>query len=251
MHIQSNLLHHYPEIQYAFTTRSNGVSKKPYNSNNIAFHVGDNRKDVLLNHTSLAKTIGYDLDTLVYMQQIHSDRVVIIDETFTFDNPPECDALITDMTNKPLMVMTADCTPILLYDPRQKVIAAIHAGRAGAFKNIVGRSINVMQEHFHSDPSDIIGVLGASIGLCCYEVDKTINDEASSLGLKYAMQEREGRYFLDVNTILQRQLLKAGVVTEHIEQIERCSSCENDLFFSYRADGKKTGRMSGIILLKP
>lgn len=248
--IQSTLLHHYQGVQHTFTTRHKGVSNPPYNSNNIAFHVGDSEKDVLLNHAALAKTIGYNLNTLVHMRQIHSDKVVIVDKTFTFDNPPECDALITNIANKPLMVMTADCTPLLLYDPRQNVIAAIHAGRAGAFKNIVTKSIRKMQEHFHSRPSDILAVLGPSIGVCCYEINETINNEAHGLGLGYAIQKRQEKFYLDVNRILKAQLEASGVSGEHIEALNRCSACENNTFFSYRADGQQTGRMAGIIFIR-
>jgi len=247
--IQSRLLLHYSGVQHTFTTRQKGVSTIPYNSNNLAFHVGDIEKDVLSNHDALAKTIGYDLNTLVHMRQIHSDNVVIVDETFTFDNPPECDALITTMANKPLMVMTADCTPLLLYDPRQKVIAAIHAGRAGAFKNIVAKSVRKMQEDFHSSPSDILAVLGPSIGVCCYEVNETINNEAYTLGFGYAMQKRQKKFYLDVNRILKAQLEASGISRAHTENLNRCTACENSTFFSYRADGQKTGRMAGIIVM--
>jgi YfiH family protein len=248
--LQSILLQNYPGVTHAFTTRREGVSKQPYNSNNLAFHVGDKEKDVLLNHAALAKALGYDLDALIHMRQIHSDRVVIVDETFTFDDPPECDALIAGIVNKPLMVMTADCTPLLLYDPHQHVIAAIHAGRAGAFKNIVAKSISKMREHFHSRPSDILAILGPSIGVCCYEVNETINDEAHALGLGYAMQKRQNKFYLDVNRILKAQLNASGVSYEHTEDLNRCTSCENNTFFSYRADGQQTGRMAGIIFMR-
>ncbi len=248
--IQSTLLLQHPNILHTFTTRFGGVSKHPFGSNNIAFHVGDDEEDVRTNQLLLANLIGYDLNRLTHMRQIHSDEIVIVDETFTFERPPECDALITELIERPLMVMTADCTPILLYDPIKQVVAAIHAGRAGAFKDIVTKTITKMQEHFQSDSVDIIAVLGPSIGVCCYEVDSKIDAEASSLGLGFAIRKEQGRYFLDVNMILKKQLSKAGVLPSNLEEIDQCSSCQNESLFSYRADGKKTGRMAAVIGLK-
>ncbi len=249
--IHSDLLHRQQGILHTFTTRHHGVSREPYLSNNIAFHVGDDEHAVRHNQAALAKTMGYDLDRLTHMRQVHSDQIIIIDETYTFDKPPECDALITDLIDRPLMVMTADCTPILLYDHNRRIIAAIHAGRAGAFKDIVTKTITKMQKSFQSDPADIIAVLGPSIGVCCYEVDKKIDDEASGLGLGYAIRRDKERYLLDVNAIIRRQLLKVGISASNLEEIDRCSSCHNDTLFSYRADGKRTGRMAALIGLTP
>lgn len=248
--IQSTLLLQHPNILHTFTTRHDGVSKHPFQSNNIAFHVGDDEEDVRTNQLLLANLIGYDLNGLTHMRQIHSDTIVIVDETCTFERPPECDALITDLIERPLMVMTADCTPILLFDPIKRIVAAIHAGRAGAFQDIVTKTITKMQEHFACDPVDIIAVLGPSIGSCCYEVDNKIEEEASSRGLGLAIKKESDRYFLDVNAILKKQLSEVGILPTNLEEVDLCSSCHNDILFSYRADGKRTGRMAGIIGLK-
>ena len=247
--LSSRLLSSNDGIIHAFTTRHCGQSSVPYSGNNLAFHVGDVEKDVLANHAALADRLGYKLDALVHMRQIHSGDVAIADE-HSFTSPPECDAVVTDTPGKPLMVMTADCTPVLLYDDRKGVIAAIHAGRAGAFKNIVANTVGCMQSSFGCETKEIIAVLGPSIGECCYEVGEAINEEAESLGLGYAMRERNGRFFLDVNAILKKQLHEIGIVPEHIEEIKRCTACEHDTFFSYRADNRQTGRMAAVIMLR-
>ena len=249
-HLQSRLLEQFPQIIHTFTTRHGGQSHSPYASNNIAFHVGDDKKDVLANHQKLAHDLGYDPGRLIHMRQIHSDRVTIVDDSFDFNIPPECDALVTDAPNLPLMVMVADCTPILVYDPNRQVIAAIHAGRAGAFKNIISKTVAVMEESFQSNPADLVAVLGPSIGVCCYEVGDIIYEEAKGMNLVYAVKKEERKYYLDVKQILNRQLLQAGLSAEHIEDIEQCSACEHDTFFSYRADRQKTGRMAGLIMLR-
>ena len=246
----NKLLSTYSCVKHAFTTRLDGISKAPFESNNLAFHVGDARNDVITNQQKLADRLGYDLDRLVHMRQIHSDIIITIDPTLhNFDNPPECDALITNIPGIPLMVMTADCTPVLIFDPIQKVIAAAHAGRAGALKGIITKTIQKMGTAFGSRIDDILVVLGPSIGNCCYEVGEEIAEEVADLGYGFAIQNRKGHHFLDVNAILHHQLQQLGVNEEHIEDENICNACHNDTYFSYRADRQVTGRFSGIIML--
>ena len=247
----SRLLQNHPQIIHTFTTRHGGISKPPYNSNNLAFHVGDKAEDVISNQQSLARSLGYELKKLVHMRQIHSDKVVIVDSTLHgFEHPPECDALVTDKPNIPLMVMTADCTPVLLFDPVENVIAVAHAGRAGAIKAIVPKTIKKMQQHFRCKREDILVVLGPSIQSCCYEVGEKIAKEVTEEGFGFAVVERKGRYYLEVNAIIHRQLQEIGIKQENIEDLNICNACENDTFFSYRADSQKTGRIAGVLMLK-
>ena len=122
------------------------------------------------------------------MRQIHSDKIIIVDPAqHNFENPPECDALITDKINIPLMVMVADCTPVLFFDPIKKVIAVAHAGRAGALKQIVPKTINKMSITYGTLAKNVLVVLGPSIGACCYEVGESIAKEVSELGYTLAV----------------------------------------------------------------
>jgi len=248
--ISSSLLSAYPEVTAAFTTRHGGISSAPYNSANFAFHVGDNPLDVIKNHDLLSATLGYERNRLIHMRQIHSDRIVIIDETFNFDTPPECDALITVRPNTPLMVMSADCTPILLYDPIRHVCAAIHAGRAGALNEILPKTIQKMEEYFESSRKNMQIILGPSIQGCCYKINETIAQETDDKGYLCALQRKDKKVFLDVNTILLRQLEKLAIDPTHIEVIGECTSCKSDEYFSYRADRQHTGRIAGVIILR-
>ena len=249
--ITSSLLTPYRQIIHTFTTRHGGVSKPPFDTNNLAFHVGDDTEDVTENQKLLARKLGYDHNKLVHMRQIHSDKIVIVDpEVHNFTNPPECDALITDEPAIPLMVMTADCTPVLFFDPVKKVIAVAHAGRAGAIKGIVPKTVKKMQQHFSCKLEDIRVVLGPSIQSCCYEVGEKIAKEVTDEGFGFAVVEREGRFYLEVNAIIHRQLQEIGIKQENTEYLNRCNACENDTFFSYRADQQKTGRIAGVLMLK-
>ncbi|MCD6433402.1 MAG: peptidoglycan editing factor PgeF [Sulfurimonas sp.] len=247
--IQSNILKNFSNLTHGFTTRDGGVSQKPYNSLNLAFHVDDNSCHVESNHELLAKRLDYNREKVVHMKQIHSDIVHIVNEDDNFNLPIECDALITNRKNTPLMVMVADCSPILFYDDVQKVIAVAHAGRQGTFKNIVKKVINSMTCRFNSKTEDIYVAIGANIGKCCYEVGSEIYHEAKTLDLEYAFSIKEKSHYLDIRKILKSQLLASGIKKENLKISNECSCCKNDKYFSYRANGV-TGRFCGVILLK-
>ncbi|MEN8303863.1 MAG: peptidoglycan editing factor PgeF, partial [Campylobacterota bacterium] len=245
---QTSLLNSFSNLTHCFTTKNGGVSSGIYSSLNLAFHVEDSSEDVNRNHTLLADKLAYERETLVHMKQIHSDIVHLVTADDNFKNPPICDALITDKLNTPLMVMVADCSPILFYDSVKKVIAVAHAGRQGAFKNIVKNVIESFKNNYASKTENILVTIGASIGECCYEVGAEIYDEAKELNLEYSMSKRDSSYYLNVSHILKRQLLDSGVQKENIEISDECTCCNKDRYFSYRADGT-TGRFCGVIKL--
>jgi hypothetical protein len=239
-----------PSLTACFTTRHGGTSQIPFDSLNLAFHVNDNPTDVHQNHLLLAKELGYDVNTLIYMRQIHSDSIVIVNEKMDFNSPPECDALITNRPNVPLMVMSADCTPILVYDSAHNAIAAIHAGRAGALNEILPKTLEAMKAEYGTIIGDVMVLLGPSIQRCCYEVNESIAYETAEKGYIDALHREDGRVFLDVNTILLIQLAILGIKKENIEVIDKCTSCNHDTYFSYRADAQHTGRIAGVIMLR-
>ena len=230
------------QIRHAFSSRSGGVSEPPYNSLNVAYHVGDRPADIMTNHKLLANAVGYDFKKLVFMNQIHSNEVVIIDEE-SFE-VPSCDALVTDLPNTPLMVMSADCAPLLMADGTRGVIAAIHTGRVGAFGNIVTNVIRTMQEHYGCEPDNIEVAAGPRICASCYEVSQKEIDEAVGLGYSFACNQRH----LDIDAVLKHQLLECGIQEEHIDFLPYCTKCASDEFFSYRAEGV-TGRNASVIVL--
>ncbi|MEA2099964.1 MAG: peptidoglycan editing factor PgeF [Campylobacterota bacterium] len=245
---KSKLLRNCKNISHAFTSKECGISKSPYNSLNLAFHVGDDSYDVEKNHQLLADTLSYEKQNLIYMKQIHSSLVHVVDESDNFSNPKNCDALITNKKNTPLMVMVADCSPILFYDSACDVIAVAHAGREGAFKNIVQNVIDSMKHNFNSKTKNILVTIGASIGSCCYEVGEEIFNEAKRLNLQYALNKKKDSYYLNISRILKTQLLEQGIKKENLEISKECSCCKNEKYFSYRANGT-TGRFCGVIYL--
>jgi hypothetical protein len=248
--VSSSLLSSFPDVTAVFTTRHGGVSGFPYTSANLAFHVGDKVRHVLANHDALAQTLGYERNRLIHMRQIHSDRIVIVKDDLAFDTPPECDALITNLTNTPLMVMSADCTGILIYDPIQKAIAAVHAGRAGALNAILPKTIMAMEKEFGSEQRYLHILLGPSIGGCCYEINEAIAKETEEKGYPSALRREDGKVFLEVNAILLQQLEKLSIHPKQIDVIGECTSCKREEYFSYRADERHTGRIAGVIILR-
>jgi hypothetical protein len=244
--IPSNLISS-SQVLTCFTTRHGGVSQKPFDTLNLAFHVNDNTRDVIANHTLLARTLGYDVKKLVHMRQIHSDHIVVVNEQFNFDTPPQCDALITNISSLPLMVMSADCTPILIYDPLHHAIGAVHAGRTGALNGILTKTIQKMLEIYGSNPEELHIVLGPSICGSCYEINESIAQEVHTKGYTQSLKYKEEKVFLDVNTILIQQLEVLGV--KHYEVSPHCTSCSCGDFFSYRVCSQYTGRIAGVIML--
>jgi hypothetical protein len=247
----SKVFTHHPHLDACFTTRHGGISQPPFNAFNLAFHVGDKEEDVLENHRILGETLNYDFHTLVHMNQIHSDIVAVVDSAMDFASRPRCDALITNSVEIPLMVMSADCTPILLYDPVNHAIGAVHAGRAGALNGILPKTIAAMETRFKTPLSELQIVLGPSIHGCCYEINDTIANEVKEKGFEDALVYQSEAVFLDVNTILYIQLRAMGIASDQIETASACTACNHNTYFSYRADQQHTGRIAGVIVLRP
>lgn len=236
--IQSKLLNKFPDITHGFTTKKNG---------NLAFHVKDELSSVLENHENLAKLMKYDKKTLVHMKQIHSNNVKIVSNEDNFSNPPICDALITNRVQTPLMVMVADCSPILFFDATKRVIAVAHAGRSGAFHNIIKNVLDTFKNEYNSEMKEIYVSVGASIKECCYEVGQEIYEEVKSLNLEYSISKRQNSYYLNISVILNKQLLESGINSDNIEFSSECTACD-EKYYSYRTEGR-TGRFCGLIYL--
>lgn len=191
---------------------------------------------------------------IVSLQQMHSTRVVV------FDSPVKTgamiegdgDALVTNQPQLALIVRTADCVPVLFVDHKTGVIGAIHAGWRGAVGDIVPKTIQACVEQFGSDVAHMHVAIGPSIGPCCYEVDEQVIEPLQTgypdwLGV--LQEARAGKGKLDLKKLIWHQILASGIPEHQVERMEYCTSCRDDLFFSYRREGKVNGTMmSGIML---
>lgn len=228
-------------VRMVFTSRAGGVSSSPYGSFNLGTHVGDNPEDVAANRARLTRVL--DLPDIVYMEQLHTATVTVIDGPQ--DGPVEAtDALVTTTPNLGLAVLVADCVPVLLSDHAAGVVAAAHAGRMGARNGIVRTTVSTMVE-LGATPANIQVLLGPAASGRHYEVpaDMAADVEAHLPGSR--MKTTKGTPGIDVRAGLVRQLLSLGVT--NIEADPRCT-IEDEAFFSYRREGT-TGRQAGVIWL--
>ncbi len=207
---------------------------------NIAFHVVDEKDhaEVKKAREKLSKTYNLDISNLKYMDQIHGNDVIVVNE----DEKYTCDALITNKKNTPLMIMSADCIGILFYDPIQMAIGVAHAGRNGTFLEIAKKTIESMCENYGSDPKDIQVELGPSIQKCCYEVShEMVEIVKSNFGEEFC----KGRN-IDLQGINKKQILDMGIKEQNINISTICTQCNGEDYFSYRNDST-CGRFAGII----
>jgi YfiH family protein len=225
-----------------FTSRWGGVGIAPFDNFNLASYVGDNDDDVFKNRELLTKELGIDIANLAWMNQIHLDSIKTVSGGGEVLNS---DGLITKRQDLALLVLVADCIPILFYDPVQKVIAVAYAGREGSFKNISGKMILKMQEEFHSVPEDVLVSLGPSIKKCCYKVNKSLIKKFEN---RWGSECIYNSINLDLPLLNKNQLLEKGILEKNIKISDTCTYCNNN-YFSYRRQ-QKTGRFAGVITLK-
>ena len=224
----------------------------------ISFLGNEEPARVVANRRELGRNAGFELDRLVVGNQVHGAEITVVTGRDAgrgaYDNEsrlPDTDALVTDEVNICLMVLTADCVPVLLFDPKCRAIAAVHAGWRGTEANIVGKTVKLFRELYGSDPGDILAGIGPSIGKCCFEVGEEV---AKAFQSQYSGQVEEGKnpgkYQVDLGGINSLQLQEAGVEAEHIEQAGICTMCHPHDFFSFRYAGLAAGRFGTGIFLR-
>lgn len=224
-----------------------GVSKAPFASHNISFGVGDKIGSVKENRLAIKEYLA--LDALVSAQQVHGDKVYVVDGQLKDDIRIDgYDALVTSNPKIGLMIGHADCQPILLYDRVRSVIAAIHSGWRGSVVNITKATLSVMQQQFQTNPGDCVAGVGPSLGPCCSEF---INFRTELPQAFQQFQVREN--YFDFWQITQNQLLECGVEKKSIHIAGICTSCSPH-FFSYRRACRQgsgiTGRNGSVIALQ-
>ena len=246
-------------VAHGFSTREGGISEGIYASLNLGLRRGDDREKVLENYRRFCGAIGADFDGLVLARQVHGDRVMavtaadrglgIIDDRQDY----EADGLITDVPGVCLTVFTADCVPVLLYDPVRRVVAAVHAGWRGSANGIVERAVEKMTDHYGCDPRTILAAIGPSISGCCFETDEDVpNALSQALGtgaLRYIRMTGDGKFHVDLKGCNALRLERAGLTEEHIAVSDLCTMCEHERFWSHRYTGGERGSQATMIQL--
>ena len=228
-------------VRRVVTTRAGGQSVAPYDTFNLGDHVGDDPAAVEANRRRLADNIGVAFDHLVWMEQIHSRNVTVVDGPT--DVPvPATDALVTTVPGLALATLSADCVPVLLSDDEAGVIAAVHAGRIGARIGIVPRVLDVMVEQ--GARVDRIGAfLGPAASGRQYEVPAAMQADVEKFLPGSATRTVKGTPGLDLRAGLRKQLLDAGVAG--VAEDPRCT-IEDQTLFSHRRQAP-TGRLAAVI----
>lgn len=231
-------------IRRVTTTRAGGVSKPPFDTFNLGDHVGDDPAAVAENRARLAGAVGLRPGRVVWMNQVHGDRVEVVEA------PPEAtledtDALVTRTARLALAVVTADCVPVLMADARAGVAAAVHAGRVGAQRGVVARTVAAMLE-LGAQPEDISALLGPAVSGQNYEVPAAMADEVEAALPGSRTTTAAGTPGLDLRAGIACQLKGLGVTAIDIDP--RCTVADPTLF-SHRRDAP-TGRLASLVWME-
>lgn len=234
-----------PELNHALTTRRGGVSRQKYSTLNLGFHVGDDEENVRQNRILLAKALGYEAADLVAARQPHGARAHLVSlndrgrGALEFASAvPDCDALVVSQKQLPVLIQVADCAPILIVDETQKVLAAVHAGWRGAVGKIVSKTITKMRDEFGTDPGNLRVGIGPCLCTECFEVGEEVAQLAPQSGVILGHRKPH----LDLRAILIGDALTVGAKQHRIETLPHCPRCENQTFFSHRAQNGTAGR---------
>lgn len=238
---RAKIFENFPEIIFGFSTKIGNGNNGKFGFN-LSKSIGENEEIVEENRNEFFKNMNLSTDKVIVQKQTHSDIINYIEQ---FSNTLTGDALITKKVDLGLAVSTADCTNIYIYDPKVKIIAAVHSGWEGTEKKILEKTVNKLFGDFACNPKDFIVYFGPSISQKNYEVGKEFENKFDK---KYLMPNKE-KYLLDLKTANKYMLLNFGVPENQIEIDENCSY-ENPIFQSYRRDKQNSGRALGIIAMR-
>ncbi|MGI9145500.1 MAG: peptidoglycan editing factor PgeF [Chloroflexota bacterium] len=241
------LLSRVPGVTHAISTRSGGVSQGRYESLNVSYSVGDAQANVDENIRRVSTAVGSRPEALFSAYQVHGRKVTLV-EADTAPRP-KCDVLATSSTARTLMLRHADCTPVLLADPRRRVVAAVHAGWRGSAVRAATAAVEALRDAFGARPENILAGIGPAIGPCCYVVGQDVVDAFADR--PELVSRDEAGVKLDLWQANRQALVEAGVADEHIEVAGVCTRCESERFFSHRANqGQPAGRFAALIKLE-
>lgn len=237
---------HGGNCRYAMFDRHDGVGAAPFASLNGSYGVGDDRAAVAANRARIKDALN--LSCLVSARQVHGDAIHCLDRHPGADLEVDgVDALVTGLAEVGLMVQHADCQAVLLFDPKRRVIAAIHSGWRGSVLDILGRTVRLIVSRYHSRAEDLLAAISPSLGPCCSEFVNH-RDELPPHFLRF----RTGENHFDFWRISREQLIAAGLRPASISIAGVCTSCSDD-YFSYRRARREgdgvTGRNCSVVVL--
>ncbi len=242
---QFEALNHFQGLTHAIACRNGGFSLPPFDGMNLSLGVGDDPATVTANRKRLRQMTGGGVH--LYTRQNHgaSMRIITRDAWARGEaiqtEPVPADALITDVPGIRLVIQTADCQAVMLFDPQKRVVANIHCGWRGSVANIIGNVVSCMTSEFDCDPGQMTAAICPSLGPCCAEFLNYKNEIHRSL-----WPFRVGAHHFDFWRISRHQLVSAGLSDGNVHASGICTRCNPHLFFSYRA-APETGRFATLI----
>lgn len=245
-------------VKVGFSTRSGGVSRKPYGSLNLALHVGDKYDDVIENRSRYLDLFALKLENMVCCEQVHGNTVAVVGKDEQGRGALDqsnvlagFDAMVCATPGIMLTTFYADCIPLYFFDPLKRVVAIAHSGWKGTMGRIAGETVKTMQKDFGSSPLNIEAFIGPGIGRCCFyigeELAHRVKEEFAELdGI---LNWNQKGYTWDLHLTNRLILQEIGLKPGNIIDSNFCTACDHESFFSYRRDQGKTGRMAAVIAL--
>ncbi|QGG47932.1 peptidoglycan editing factor PgeF [Heliorestis convoluta] len=243
----------------AVSTRYGGVSSRPYDSLNLAFHVQDEEARVWENRERLTQTLGLSSSQWATVNQVHGTKVHWIEKEECHDFARregiellDGDGIATEVPSLPLAVFGADCALLLYYDPIDRRIGAVHAGWRGTVAGLPALMVQEFKQR-GSLIDNIHVAIGPAIGPCCYpvgpEVVAAFKEKWSFADQLFSPEDKDGTVRLHLLKAIELQLEEVGLLGEQVSSLDLCTSCHDDIFYSYRRAHGQTGRHGALIML--
>ncbi len=239
------IFQNFPNVIAAQSTRTGGYSQGEYHTLNLGLNTKDDIGIIQKNRASFFQSLGFSIDRVADSHQVHGIGIYRVMSPVSLYG---YDALISDQPNILLSVTIADCVPILIYDPVNNAIAAVHSGWKGTAHKITTATIKTMAEEFGTKAKDCLAYIGTSICEKTFEVDQDVAQYFEA-DYKYWDKDRK-KYLIDLKSHNRAQLLSLGVPPKNIETSPMSTVLHNDRYFSYRKEKGKTGRMLAVIGIK-
>ncbi len=236
-------------VLHGFTTRVGGVSEGPYSSLNLGLSSGDAEAPVAENRCRVLELFGADEHSTCAFSQVHGARVLTGAPSWFVE---EADAAVSNTPGLALVISTADCLPVLFYDPVTGAVGAAHCGWRGTVKGIAAATVHKLIELYGSDPPDLRVAFGPAISKPNYQVGAEVVAEFRRAEFPESIYEPDGtgRFLLDVAAANRWALLGLGVKPEHLWESRLCTYADPERFFSHRRDRGRTGRHWAVIVAK-
>ena len=232
----------FEELIAAESTRHGGVSKAPYHSLNLGGSTQDAPENVLENNKRFFSALNIPLETVAKSHQVHGTEILNVTQPGRYEG---FDALISNVRGVQLAVTIADCTPILIYDPIEKAVAAIHAGWRGTVGEIVYKTVKALEHTFGCQAANCIAYIGTCIDACSFEVNEDVAQHFVDQFKTWDAEKQ--KFFVDLKRANHEQLVRAGLQSENIEVSAYSTVLHNEDYFSYRHENGLTGRMLATI----